>query len=71
MKESVMFFGSLLLAFCLMTWGMVSLIERECEVHAQSFEHEWTFIGGCMVKHNDKWLPMNSIRAFQDEGEEG
>lgn len=37
---------------------------KACDTKAQSFEdHEYHFFGGCMVKHNGKWLPLDNIRG--------
>jgi hypothetical protein len=38
--------------------------ERACHVKAKSFdEHEFYVFGGCMVKHKDRWLPLDNIRG--------
>lgn len=39
-----------------------------CKQHAQSFEDvQYTVFVGCMVKHNNRWLPLKNIRGFGDE----
>jgi len=67
MRELAIILGAPLVLFGFMVWGIAALSEKECSIHAQSFEYEWTFIGGCMVKHNNKWLPLKSIRGFEEE----
>ena len=38
-----------------------------CEVRSRSFEgHEFSLAGGCMVKHRDRWIPLENIRGFGD-----
>jgi len=40
-----------------------------CDIQAKSFDdHEYYIIGGCMVKHNGRWLPLGNIRGFGDTG---
>ena len=36
-----------------------------CERQSVSFDgHEYTLLGGCMVKHEGAWLPLDNIRGF-------
>ena len=36
-----------------------------CERQSVSFDaHEYTLLGGCMVKHKGAWLPLGNIRGF-------
>jgi hypothetical protein len=40
-----------------------------CQQKSVSFEsHKYGFFSGCMVKHNDRWLPLENIRGFDDKG---
>ena len=37
----------------------------KCDAKSVSFEdHKYTFFGGCMVKHEGKWLPLENIRGI-------
>lgn len=48
---------------------MLFLESEQCDVKAQSFDqHKWSIIGGCMVQHNGRWLPLENIRGFDDKG---
>ena len=39
-----------------------------CNSRARSFtDSEWGPIQGCMVLHNDRWLPLENIRGFDDK----
>lgn len=45
--------------------GMIMYSQLSCEAKAISFEeHKFKIIGGCMVKHKGKWLPLENIRGF-------
>lgn len=38
-----------------------------CHTKGESFEDvEYHLVGGCMVKHKGKWLPIDNIRGFDD-----
>ena len=38
----------------------------QCTSKSISFpEHEFSITGGCMVKHNGRWLPLENIRGFE------
>ncbi len=37
-----------------------------CKLKAESFENKYHLIAGCMVKHNDKWIPLESLRGYGD-----
>ena len=46
----------------------VALSSASCKTRGQSFDDvEYSVIGGCMVKHHDKWLPIDNIRGFDDK----
>jgi len=38
-----------------------------CDTRAQSFDHEWHLVGGCMVEYKGKWIPLENIRGYGDE----
>lgn len=47
------------LLFAVALW----LEAESCEVKSESFDdHKYSFIGGCMVKKGDKWLPLENVR---------
>ncbi len=61
MKEVIAF---VFIIICVI-FGTYKLAESECEVKSQSFtERNFTFVGGCMVKHKGMWLPLENIRGF-------
>jgi len=33
------------------------------DIRAQSFKHEYNVVGGCMIKHNDRWIPLSNVRG--------
>jgi len=60
----VVFLGFPLEAISLGYW--VSSIS--CKEKAISFKiSEYDLFSGCMVMHNDKWLPLDNIRGFDDK----
>jgi hypothetical protein len=45
--------------------GMFVIDAQACHIKGQSFDDsEYHFIGGCMVEHEGKWLPLENIRGF-------
>lgn len=53
----------LLIAFSL--YLAVLLDQASCQKKSVSFsDSEYTIIGGCMVEHKGKWLPLENIRGF-------
>lgn len=39
-----------------------------CYTKGQSFDEvRHSVIGGCMVRHKGKWLPLENIRGFDDK----
>ena len=41
---------------------------EKCTQQSVSFSnHKFGFFSGCMVEHNGRWLPLDSIRSFADE----
>ena len=39
---------------------------KSCENRSISFEDsKYETIGGCMVKHEGRWLPLGNIRGFE------
>ena len=56
----VMFGGVMLLA-----WPFKA---TSCHTKGESFEAvKYHLVGGCMVKHKGKWLPIENIRGFDDK----
>lgn len=60
--------STLILLIILTFVGLSSLAyigeSKACDTKAQSFEdHRFHFFGGCMVKHNDRWIPLDNIRG--------
>lgn len=41
--------------------------KTQCSAKAQKmgFECDWGFVQGCMIKVNEKWMPMNSYRVIE------
>lgn len=56
----------------LMVWIIVLIVlaavwmsEKSCLTKGRSFDGvEYTIIGGCMVNHKGRWLPLDNIRGF-------
>jgi hypothetical protein len=49
-------------------FGLFKLEIESCLVKGQSFDDvNYSFLGGCMVKHKGKWLPLDNIRGFDDK----
>ncbi len=39
--------------------------DESCKARGVSFDDvEFTLVGGCMVRHQGKWLPLDNIRGF-------
>ena len=56
--------GILLVLFVVIAYPIESM---SCSTKGKSFEDvEYHLIGGCMVKHKGKWLPLENIRGFDD-----
>ena len=65
MREDVTFIIGIAGIIATVIFGVYKLAESECEVKSQSFtERNFTFVGGCMVKHKGMWLPLENIRGF-------
>ncbi len=48
--------------------GLFFFMKESCSQKAISFEeHRFGIFQGCMVKHNNKWLPLENIRGFDDK----
>ncbi len=58
--------GFALIGFIIaIVWGGVWFDEQSCLTKGRSFSDvEYSVIGGCMVNHNDRWLPLENIRGF-------
>lgn len=56
--------------FTIATIGFAILFEvTACRQKSVSFEKSsWGIFSGCMVKHNDRWIPLDNIRGFDDKG---
>ena len=49
--------------------GAYFISKEACNQKARSFsEHEFGIFQGCMVKHNNRWIPLENIRGFDDKG---
>lgn len=63
MKEVIVFLG-IWVALVLISWPFSA---TSCHTKGESFEEvEYHLVGGCMVKHKGKWLPLENIRGFDD-----
>jgi hypothetical protein len=57
----------IIFAVILISIGGCFFAKEQCLVKGQSFEGvEFSLVGGCMVKHNDRWIPLENIRGFDD-----
>jgi len=53
--------------FAALLFGAYWMDKEGCMVKAESFDGvKYSVIGGCMVKHKGKWLPLDNIRGFDD-----
>lgn len=65
MKDDFTAFVGCWSAAILIAVGIVFILGIKCENQSISFEaHKYKIIGGCMVKHEGKWLPLENIRGF-------
>lgn len=72
MREASVFFGGLILAFCLifgaLAWGVTALNSYSCASKWEESEYKHTkygFIAGCRVsKDGVHYMPATSIRDF-------
>jgi hypothetical protein len=54
-----------LLVVVLMFGGVIWMASVSCKAKAVSFDsYSFGPIQGCMVLHNDRWLPLENIRGF-------
>lgn len=63
-KKDVKFYLAVvgvIVAFCAI---MYFIRWFSCTQSAQAFDNKYNIIAGCMVKHEDKWLPLENIRGF-------
>ena len=66
-EEKIFGLGALAVLVALFI-GLYYLSEEGCMVKGQSFDDvSFSLVGGCMVKHNNKWLPLDNIRGFDDK----
>jgi len=55
-------------ALILLLFGLYFGNVESCEQRSISFEkHVFGVFSGCMVFHNEKWLPLENIRGFDDK----
>lgn len=65
--EPVLLFGTILLSV-LIGMAVYFAKQEQCDQKSISFqEHKYGLFSGCMVKHNDMWLPLENIRGFGDD----
>lgn len=49
----------------LLAIGAVLWDEESCDQRSVSFsDNKYGIFSGCMVKHNDKWIPLSNIRGI-------
>ena len=42
---------------------------ESCSQRSISFkDHKYGVFSGCMVKHKERWIPLENIRGFDDKG---
>jgi len=64
MKEGI----TLILIIVLIVVGACVFATESCNAKTIGFDdHSFSIFTGCMVKHGDKWLPLENIRGFGDE----
>ena len=45
-----------------------SLKKKSCTLKTRDFEKsEYNYLTGCMVRHNNKWIPLTNVRSFENE----
>lgn len=67
MKEETKLIIIMFIGLAAMFMGGYLWSKAGCESKGRSFEGvEYSITGGCMVKHQGKWLPLENIRGFND-----
>jgi hypothetical protein len=42
--------------------------EKACELKTRDFiQSEYTFLTGCMVREDKKWIPLSNVRSLENE----
>ena len=63
-NENFIFIAAFFLSFNLILGVYYILGAKKCENKSISFEsHNFMLLGGCMVLHNDRWIPFDKIRG--------
>jgi hypothetical protein len=66
-EEKKMAFWAVVVLILLLA-GLYLIKVESCEQRSISFEkHNYGGFSGCMVFHNEKWLPLENIRGFDDK----
>jgi len=67
-KETIIAILAIILVIVGGLIGFYLINQERCDQKSISFkEHKYGYFSGCMVKHNDLWLPLENIRGFGDE----
>ena len=66
MRENLIALMMFLLVCVFLCFIVFTLDKAKCTAKAESFDAvKHSFIGGCMVKHKGRWLPLENIRGFE------
>jgi hypothetical protein len=68
-KELVIFISVGILSCILLFGGAYVASSVACDQKSVGFkDHSFGVFSGCMVVHKGRWLPLQNIRGFSDEG---
>lgn len=68
--EDLKFYLGLILVVGALLFGVVGLanwgLQTTCNQRYASFEHDYGFFKGCVIKINDRWVPDDSFYVKED-----
>lgn len=65
MRDMICILSGLLVFIVLAFFIAYGIEVASCENRAISFDdNRFEVFGGCLVKHEDRWLPLENIRGF-------
>jgi len=57
----------ILVSLCICTIPPYFYAKYSCGQKYFEFQNRFGILTGCMVYHNEKWLPVERLRFFEDE----
>lgn len=65
---TVGFFAALVLITMLLVGAFSPIMIADCNAKTQDIgEGRWLYFGGCQVKIDGRWIPLDNYRYFEEE----